>query len=130
MSVRDAIAKAEAILPGLAAPEGDIDPRWQAIIKIEEFIREEPDAIWIFILRWGCCADEDIRAAVATCLLEHLLEHHFARFFPKVSAAVVENILFADTFAKCHKFGQSGHEGKAERFDDLLKKCRVQRKRD
>jgi hypothetical protein len=130
MSVWDAIAEAEAILPGEAAPEGDVDPRWQAIIKIEEFIREEPEAVWTFILRWGCCANEDIRAAVATCLLEHLLEYHFARFFPEIGIAMVENTLFADTFAKCGKFGQSTQEGNAERFDDLQKKCRVQRRRD
>jgi hypothetical protein len=28
----DAIAHAETVLPGTAAPEGEIDPRWQAIM--------------------------------------------------------------------------------------------------
>lgn len=53
MSVYDAIAKAEAVLPGQAAPEGDIDPRWQGIIAVGAFIETEPDAVWSFIVRWG-----------------------------------------------------------------------------
>jgi len=59
IDVRDAVASAERILPGLAAPEGARDPRWQAIIAIADFIQEEPDAIWSFILRWGISVDED-----------------------------------------------------------------------
>jgi hypothetical protein len=124
MTVWDAIAEAEAILPGTAAPEGTVDLRWQAIIKIEEFSGEEPEAVWVFIQRWGCHTDEDIRSAVATCLLEHLLGHHFADFFPKVTTAVEENALFADTFKRCWKFGQSKQVGNAERFDVLQTKCR------
>jgi hypothetical protein len=37
MTVRQAILEAEAILPGRAAPEGESDPRWQAIIAVSEF---------------------------------------------------------------------------------------------
>jgi hypothetical protein len=29
------------------------------------------------VLKWGSHEDEDVRAAIATCLLEHLLEYHF-----------------------------------------------------
>jgi hypothetical protein len=61
MDVSDAIAAAERILPGKAAAEGSRDPRWQAIIAIEDFVEEEPDAIWSFILRWGSNPDEDLR---------------------------------------------------------------------
>jgi hypothetical protein len=127
MNVSETIAEAEAILPGQAAPEEAVDPRWQAIIKIATFIEPEPDAVWVFILRWGCNADEDLRTAVATVLLEHLLERHFADFFPKVARAVEENVLFEDTFARCSKFGQSNQEGNAELFDRLKKKCRIHR---
>jgi hypothetical protein len=34
MTVADAIAHAETILPGTAAPDGEKDPRWQAIIAV------------------------------------------------------------------------------------------------
>jgi hypothetical protein len=65
--------------------------------------------------------------AVATVLLEHLLGQHFEGFFPRVTSAV-ENVLFADTFRRCHRFDQSNHAGNADRFDGLRKKCQVQRK--
>jgi hypothetical protein len=123
-SVWDAIESAERILPGEAAAEETLDPRWQAIIAVGHFIQEEPDAIWSFILRWGSNADEDLRTAVATCLLEHLLDYHFSRFFPQVEEAVRSNALFADTFSKCWKFGQAKEEDNAKRFDDLQAECR------
>ena len=83
-TVRDAIAKAEAVLPGRMAPDGEIDPRWQAIITVAAFIETEPEAVWPFIKRWGGHPDEDLRSAVATCLLEHLLEHYFDDFIARV----------------------------------------------
>ncbi len=123
MSVRETIAEVEAILPGKAAPDGELDPRWQGIMRIEDFIPEEPDAVWAFVLRWGCHEDEDLRTAVATLLLEHLLACHFAGFFAKVTTAVEGNVLFGDTFARCWKIGQSKQEAHAKLFDDLQKKC-------
>ena len=124
IDVWDAIARAERILPGQAAPDEQSDPRWQAIIAIESFLQEEPDAIWAFIVRWGSSADEDLRSAVATCLLEHLLQYHFNRFFSHVEEAVRSNALFADTFSKCWKFGQAEQEDNAKLFDRLQTECR------
>jgi len=124
IDVRDAIASAERILPGLATPEEARDPRWQAIIAIADFIQEEPDAIWSFILRWGSSVDEDLRTAIATCLLEHLLEHHFSHFFPQVEEAVRGNTLLADTFSKCWKVGLAKEEDNAKLFDRLQAECR------
>jgi hypothetical protein len=124
IDVWDAIKSAEEILPGHAAAEGKTDPRWQAIIKVEDFIRDEPDAIWPFIVRWGSHADEDLRTAVATCLLEHLLQHHFERFFPRLEEEVQSNALLADTFSRCWKLGQAAGGGNTRRFEDLQAKCR------
>jgi|SRR5580704_8545964 hypothetical protein len=124
MDVWDAIASAERILPGEAAPEDTRDPRWQAIIAVGHFIQQEPDAIWSFILRWGISADEDLRDAVATCLLEHLLEYHFTRLFPQLEVAVRSNPMLADTFSRCWKFGQAKEEDNAKRFDGLQTECR------
>jgi len=124
MDVWEAIERAEPILPGRAAAEGRRDPRWQAIIAIEDFVQEEPDAVWSFILRWGNSADEDLRSAIATCLLEHWLEHHFRRFFPRVEEAVRTNSMLADTFLKGWKFGRAKEEDSAKRFDGLRAECR------
>jgi hypothetical protein len=76
MDVLEAIRQAESLLPGEPVEEGQ-DPRWQAIIAVGEHIESDPEVVWSFIRRWGSHRQEDLRDAVATCLLEHLLEHHF-----------------------------------------------------
>ena len=84
-SVDEAIDHANAVLPGVAVPDGEIDPRWQAIIAVAEFIDSEPDAVWSFAAHWGIHQDPDLQAAVATCLLEHLFEHQFERVFARTA---------------------------------------------
>jgi hypothetical protein len=75
----------------------------------------------------GDSADEDLRSAIATCLLEHWLEHHFRRFFPRVEEAVRTNSMLADTFLKRWKFGQAKEQDNAKRFDGLRAECRKPR---
>lgn len=116
--VRRALAEAERVLQEPVRPAGEIDPRWHVLIDVADFVRSSPEEIWPFVRRWGGCEDEDVRAAVATCLLEHLLEHHFDTVFPLVEEAV-EDALFADTFCLCWKFGQSELPANAARFDRL-----------
>lgn len=127
ITVWEAISQAEALLPGRAAPPGEIDPRWQAIIRIEDYIAEQPEAVWGFILRWGSHEDNDLRNAIATILLEHLLGHHFSNFFPRVASAVETNALLGDTFTKCWKVGEADKEGNAEQFDRLANACRARK---
>lgn len=107
MTVHDALAHAERLLPGVAAPHGAPDARWQAIIAIGEFVEREPDAVWQFVRRWGADDDPDVRAAIATGLLEHLLEHHVGTFLPRVEAEARSNAAFADTVRRCWAFGQA-----------------------
>jgi hypothetical protein len=127
IDVGDAIKSAEELLPGHAAPEGKSDPRWQAIMKIEDFVEEEPDTIWSFIVRGGNSTDKDLRTAVATLLLEHLLEYHFDRYFPQVEEAAQNDVLFADTFLRCWKLGQAAGAGNAELFEALKAECQGNR---
>jgi hypothetical protein len=124
MTVREAIKAAEQLLPGQAAPDGQVDPRWQAVIAIGEFVKQDPEAIWPFVLRWGSHSDEDLRNAIATCLLEHLLEYHFDLIFPRVEAAARNDAFFADTTKKCCKFGQAKHPESAKRFEKLRAEIR------
>src|SRR5436190_5294957 len=93
-AVRRAIARAETVLPGRPAPEGKRDPRWQAIIFVGEFIESQPEHVWEFAQRWGKHAQRDLRAAIATCLLEHLLEYHFDAFFPRVRGVALQSARF------------------------------------
>lgn len=124
-TIRDTIHEAEAILSGGApSPEGKMDARWQAVIALEEFIETNPQEVWQFIRKWGSHKDDDIRSAIATCLLEHLLEFDFETYFPKVEIEVKESILFEDMFCSCSKFGQAEEPVNAKRFDRLQDKCK------
>jgi hypothetical protein len=127
MSVGDPIREAEALLPGVPSEE-EKDPRWQVIIAIEKYIESEPEEVWSFIRRWGGHADEDLRTAIATCLLEHLLEYHFAAYFPQVQQAALADPRFAHTFLLCSQFGQSEEPENAARFA-ALKGHLLERKR-
>ncbi|MBN1695645.1 hypothetical protein JW879_09680 [candidate division WOR-3 bacterium] len=108
-------------MPGITAIKGDIDPRWQAIIDISVYIESNPKEIWDFVVRWGQHEDENIRNAISTCLLEHLLEYHFKQIFPKVEELVRKSRLFANTFCKCWKFGQSEEPENSIKIDQLKK---------
>src|SRR5258708_33406903 len=112
MGVVEAIREADALLPGEPVEEGQ-DPRWQAIIAVGEHIESEPEAVWSFIHRWGGHPQEDLRAAIATCLLERLLEDHFAAYFPQVQQAALADPLFGATVQSCWQFGRAKEPGNA-----------------
>jgi hypothetical protein len=122
VGVAEAIREAEALLPGVPTDEGQ-DPRWQAIIEVSEYIWSGPEeaveAVWCFTRRWGGHPQEDLRDAIATCLLEHLLQHHFAAYFPQVEQLALADPLFGDTFERCWQFGQALEPGNAEQFVGL-----------
>lgn len=126
MDVIEAIRNADALLRGVPADE-EQDPRWQAIMAIGEFVESEPAAVWAFIRRWGGHPQEDLRDAVATCLLEHLLEYHFAAFFPQVEQLAVADPMFADTFRRCWQFGQAREPGNAGRYAALTDRLAQER---
>lgn len=123
MGVVGAIAFADKLLPGMPAREGERDPRWQAIIAVGEHVATHPDQVWEFVARWGVHSDEDLQAAIATCVLEHLLEHHFATVFPRVRALVASDRNFARTFSRCWKCGQAELPENSRAFDDLKAEC-------
>ena len=127
MTVHETISHAELLLPGLPAPDGQPDPRWQAIFDVSEFIDKNPDEVLAFALRWGSHPNEDVRAAISCCLLEHLLERHFLKVFPKVEETVRSDALFAETFRLCFKLGQAGLPENAARFERLRSECEVAR---
>lgn len=120
MTVDEAIAAANAILPGEPVQGDGPDWRWQAIIEIGSFVEDAPEPIWVFVAHWGSKGDTDLRTAVATCLLEHILEHHFATFFPRAETLALSDEAFADTLSLCARFGQSELPANQKRLDDLL----------
>ncbi len=129
MSVTEAIEFATSLLPGSPLPEGQEDARWQAMLRIGEYVETDPEPVWRFVGEWGSCTEEDVRDAVACCLLEHLLEHHFDLVFPRVRKTVKENPLFRDTFSRCWKFGQSDASANARNLERLQAWCKAHKSR-
>ena len=121
MTLLECIRKAEQILPGTAALDGEPDPRWQAIIDVGEFIEQDPDAVWEFARRWGSYPDADLRDAIATCLIEHLLEHHFELMLPKIEQAIRADPEFVETVQRCWAFGQADTPANIKRLGRVLK---------
>jgi len=105
--------------------EGQEDVRWQAIFRVGDYMESDPEPVWDFVHRWGSCPDEDVQDAIACCLLEHLLQFHFALIFPRVERAVKEDSLFTDTFRRCWKFGQAESGANADQFEQLKAWCKV-----
>ena len=67
-------------------PDEDNNCRWQAVIAVGDWLKcKQPEWVWEVIQEFGDTEDEDMRAAIGCCLLEHLLEvPHFDHYFPKV----------------------------------------------
>jgi hypothetical protein len=92
--------------PLIADPDNDC--RWQALIVVGESVRTDPEAVWEVICEHGVSEDEDMRAGVATVLLEHLLECHFDAYFPRLKEQIEAGSRFlADTLSRCWAFGQA-----------------------
>jgi hypothetical protein len=119
MTVRKAIKRAEANLPGVATA-GEWDPRWQAILAVGQYSQSDPEPVWSFIERWGQHEDAELRTAIGLCLLEHLLGYHFELIFPRVEQLALISLRFADTFGQCRKMGQAEAPEHAARWDALL----------
>ena len=96
------------MLPGRLRPlDAKHDPRWRVIFDVGYFVDTDPDPVWEFIQRWGVHRSEDLRAAIGCCLLEHLLQFHFRRYFPRVRQLARENARFAFVAGMCSEFGQA-----------------------
>jgi len=121
LTVAEVIADAERVLTGNATDDDGVDPRWQAIISVAEFIPDDADQVWEFAAKWGGVRDSDLQAAVATCLIEHLLEHHFDYLFPRVAEEAKRSKIFASTLRLCWKSGQAERAENSEALDALLR---------
>jgi hypothetical protein len=82
--------------------DADNNCRWQALILVGAGVEREPDLVWEVVATEGGSRDSDMRAGVATVLLEHLLDAHFDVYFPKVRERVLSgDERFADMANLC-----------------------------
>ena len=96
------------------------DIRWQSIIVIGEYIPtgQRNEEIWNLILQY-CGYDDDMQVALATVLLEHLLEYDFERTFDKIRSALQNGVApVIDLLNRCSAFGQA--EGNWYRIQQII----------
>lgn len=96
----------------------DNNCRWQSLIVISELINSHPDLVWKIILKYGDSKDTDMRTAVSTLLLEHLLDFDFDKYFPKIRREILNGRQrFIDTLEGCWFDNGSGtHYKKVQSF--------------
>ena len=95
--------------------------RWQAAIALGEFAESSPERIWPLVLKHGSRRHADVRTAIATCVLEHVLEYHFDAYFPRVADAAMRSRWFRDTFSSCWRMGQAKQPRNVRRWKRLQK---------
>jgi hypothetical protein len=95
------------------------DVRWQSIIVIGEFIPcgQRNEEIWRLILD-HCGMDDDMKGALATVLLEHLLEYDSDRTLDRIRVELrTGNAQLPALLWRCSRFGQS--DAKWHEFQQL-----------
>ena len=96
--------------------------RWEAASHLAEYLDDPPSDVWKLILTHGSSDDEDLRSAIATCVLEHLLEKFFDQYFPLLESEVRNgNRNLMKTLKLCWKFGESERPLNSDRWDQLVR---------
>jgi hypothetical protein len=98
--------------------------RWQAAIALGEFVESEPERIWPVVLEHGSRRRADVRMAIATCVLEHMLQYHFDAFLPRAADTARRNRWFRDTVQSCWLMGQANTPANARRWKRLERQLR------
>lgn len=93
--------------------------RWQAASALGEFSASDPERIWPLVVKHGSRRHADARMAIATSVLEHILENHFDAFFPRVAAIARSSLWFHHTFSSCWQLGQAKLPRNARRWRRL-----------
>ena len=94
--------------------------RWLGAIALGEFAESDPKAIWPLTIKHGSRRHADVRIAIATCVLEHILEYPFEKFFERVANAAKDSASLADTARSCWLMGRSELRRNTERWEKLM----------
>jgi hypothetical protein len=99
----------------------DPEAWWAGAVAMGEYCESEPGSIWPLTVKYASHDHAEMRMAIASCVLEHLLEFHFDPYFG-LSRDIIRsgNRAFADTFSHCWKVGEADRPENAAKFDALV----------
>lgn len=118
---KDSIRDLEEIKRQLAS--GDRVKRRKAAVDLAEHAENFPELVWPLVVKYGSSKDGNLRVAIATCVLDRVLQFHFDEYFPKAEELVLEgNPEFREALNCCWKYGLSEDELNASRWEKLLKR--------
>jgi len=108
-------------LTDIDADLGSPELRWEAAAHLAEHINDASSDVWKLVLKHGSSDDGDLRSAIATCALEHLLEMSFDQYFGLLELEVRKgNRNLLNTLKLCWKFGDSECSSNSDRWDELI----------
>ena len=94
--------------------------RWQSLLLMGQFAETEPELIWPLTVKYGTVENKDIRIATACCVLEHILQHHFSKYFARVRRMIEGgNRRLGYTLSHCYKYGEAEEPQNSILFDRL-----------
>ena len=88
---------------------------------LHDYIKDDPEAVWPLVTKWGAVRNRDIRAGVAVCVLEHILEFHFEEYFPRIERLIRGGVRrMALTLSMCWHLGKASDPSNSERIKRLV----------
>ena len=93
---------------------------WQIAADSWDDATERPDDAWPHMIEALAVADDDSIGAIATCILEHILEHDFSYFDRVEQEIATGNIKMRRAFLLCSRFGHSKLPESEQRWNKLV----------
>lgn len=114
-----------------AASCGNAEAVWQIAANepYADVAYTNPRSIWPEVLAALKVADEEMAAAIGTCLLEHMLEVDFVFFHRSISDSMQSTPMLAEAISSSAKFGQSLLPPNSAMFDALKERAGQLRRR-
>jgi hypothetical protein len=124
--VLDTARTAELIEAARANRHDDV---WRLAADLSDVAISRPSEIWLAFLEALDFADDESRMALATNLLEHMVQEDFT-FFDRIESEIKGgNRRLALALTSCWKFGAANEPENAKRWDELVEGYASQREK-
>jgi hypothetical protein len=107
-----------------AARDRDGERVWEIAIGMGDDALTRPNVIWDDVASALRFADDDGITAIATCILEHVLENSFDDYIGRVEAEIASgNRNMLEALKRSWKFEQAKTNENSARWDGIIERC-------